>query len=169
MANFRRGLAEAGYVEGRNVGIDYRWGDGHFDRLPALASDLVGRNVSVIFVSGSTVGLRAAMVATKSIPIVFITGGDPVAAGYVASLNRPGGNATGLTLINTELQPKRLELLREIIPNAAKIALLVNPNNPTIVQADIQSITPGARRLGMETIVVNGRNEDEIDRAFATA
>jgi putative ABC transport system substrate-binding protein len=169
MADFRRGLAEAGYVEGRNVGIDYRWGDGHFDRLPALASDLVGRNVSVIFVSGSTVGLRAAMAATKSIPIVFITGGDPVAAGYVASLNRPGGNATGLTLINTELQPKRLELLREIIPNAAKIALLVNPNNPTIVQADIQSITPGARRLGMETIVVNGRNEDEIDRAFATA
>jgi putative ABC transport system substrate-binding protein len=169
MAAFRRGLAEAGYLEGRNVGIDYRWADGHFDRLPALASNLVERNVSVIFVSGSTVGLRAAMSATKSIPIVFIAGDDPVAAGYVASLDRPGGNTTGFTVINTELQPKRLELLREIIPNAAKIALLVNPNNPTIVQADIQSTTSAARRLGMETIVVNGGNEGEIDRAFATA
>jgi putative tryptophan/tyrosine transport system substrate-binding protein len=169
MIAFRRGLADAGYVEGRNIGIKYRWADGHFERLPALAADLVERKVAAIFAIGSNVSIQAAMSATKSIPIVFITGGDPVAAGFVASLDRPGGNATGFTVINTELQPKRLELLREIIPNAAKIALLVNPNNPTIVQTDIQSTTSAARRLGMETIVVNGGNEGEIDRAFATA
>jgi putative ABC transport system substrate-binding protein len=169
MVDFRRGLGEAGYVEGRNVGIEYRWADGHFDRLPALAADLVERKVSVIFASGSTVGLRAAMSATKSIPIAFITGGDPVAAGYVASLNRPGGNATGLSLMNTELQPKRLELIREMIPSSAKIALLVNPNNPTIAQEGVRSATPAARRLGLEIVVVNGGSESEIERAFATA
>jgi putative tryptophan/tyrosine transport system substrate-binding protein len=169
MLAFRRGLGEAGYVEGRNVGIEYRYADGHFDRLPALASILVGRNVSVIFVSGSVVGLRAAMSATNSIPIVSIFGNDPVAAGYITSLNRPGGNVTGLSLMNTELQPKRLALLREIIPNAAKVALLVNPDNPTVARDDVQSATSAARRLGMDIIVINGRSEREIDHAFEIA
>jgi putative tryptophan/tyrosine transport system substrate-binding protein len=169
MVDFRRGLADAGYVEGRNVGIEYRWADNHSDRLPALAADLIKRKVSAIFTSGSTVGLRAAMSATKSIPIVFVTGGDPVAAGYVASLNRPGGNVTGLSLMNTELQPKRLELIREIIPSASKIALLVNPSNPTVLQADIQIVTPAARRLGLDLVVVNASSESEIEHAFTTA
>jgi putative tryptophan/tyrosine transport system substrate-binding protein len=169
MAAFLRGLADAGYVEGRNIGIEYRWADGHFDRLPALAADLVERKVAAIFVAGSSVGLRAAMSATKSIPIVFITGGDHVAAGYVAGLNRPGGNATGLTFINTELQPKRLELLREMIPNRSKFALLVNPNNPTIAQADVRSTTSAASRLGLDILVLNGGSESEIEHAFAMA
>jgi putative tryptophan/tyrosine transport system substrate-binding protein len=169
MVAFRRGLAEVGYVEGRDVGIEFRWADGHFDRLPAMASDLVGRNVAIIFVGGSNVAIQAAMVATQSIPIVFTTGGDPVAAGFVASLNRPGGNVTGLSLMSTELLPKRLELLREIIPNAVKIALLINPNNPGIAQSDIESVTPAARRLGLEIVVVKAGSETEIERAFATA
>ena len=169
LVDFRRGLADAGYVEGRNVEIEYRWADGHLDRLPALAADLVGRKVSTIFEAGSTVGLEAAMSATKSIPIVTIFGSNPVAAGFVAGFNRPGGNVTGLSLMNTELQPKRLELIREIIPKAAKIALLVNPNNPTPMQADIQNVIPAARRLGLDILVVNGRNDGEIERAFAMA
>jgi putative ABC transport system substrate-binding protein len=169
MVDFRRGLADAGYVEGRNVGIEYRWAASHLDRLPALAADLVGAKVSAIFAAGSTAGLTAAMSATKSIPIVTIFGQDPVAAGFVAGFSRPGGNITGLSLMNTELQPKRLELLREIIPKVAKIALLVNPNNPTPTQADIQSAIPVARRLGLDIVVVNGRSDSEIETAFATA
>ena len=161
MAAFRRGLRKPAIWRAA-MSIDYRWADGHFDRLPPLASNLVGRNVSVIFVSGSTVALRAAMSATKSIPIVFIAGDDPVEAGYVASLDRPGGDGTGFTVVNTELQPKRLELLREIIPNAAKIALLVNPNNPKIMQADIQSTTSAARRsvwrLSSSTVATKARS-----------
>src|SRR5215472_2362219 len=147
MVDFRRGLADAGYVEGRSVAIEYRWAEGHLDRLPALAADLIERKVSAIFTSGSTVGLRAAMSASKSIPIVTIFGQDPVATGFVSSFNRPGGNVTGLSLMNNELQPKRLELLRELIPGSSKIALLVNPTNPTPTQADIENATPAARRL----------------------
>jgi putative tryptophan/tyrosine transport system substrate-binding protein len=138
MSGFHRGLSESGYVEGQNLAIEYRWADNQFERLPALAADLVGRKVSVIVVGGTTVALRAVKAATQTIPIVFTTAVDPVAAGVVASLNRPGGNITGITNLNQELGPKRLEMLHEVIPTAVKIALLVNPNNPVGSQAEIQ-------------------------------
>ena len=127
MAGFHRGLSETGYVEGRNVAIEYRWADGHFDRLPAMAADLVSRRVAVIFVF-SAVGLQAAMAATKTIPIVFATGSDPVAAGFVPSLARPDRNVTGFTNLDVELVAKRVELLHELLPDARRIAVLVNPS-----------------------------------------
>jgi len=169
MSGFRRGLNQAGFVEGRNVVIEYRWADGQFDRMPAMAADLVGRNVAVILVGGSLDGVRATMAATQTIPIVFTTASDPVATGLVASLNRPGGNATGATVMAAELGPKRLELLHELLPTAKKIALLVNPMIPRILQDDVQGAQTAARRLGLEIMVVNGGSEDEIGRAFATA
>jgi ABC-type uncharacterized transport system substrate-binding protein len=168
VAAFHQGLKDTGFIEGRNVAIEYRWADGHFDRMPAMAADLVGRKVAVILVGGHTPGVRAVMAATQTIPIVFTTATDPVAAGLVASLNQPGGNATGLTALSSELGPKRLELLHEMIPTAAKIALLVNPNNLVTSQEDVKIAVAG-RRLGLEIIVVNGGNESEIERAFATA
>jgi putative ABC transport system substrate-binding protein len=169
MAGFRRGLSETGFVEGRNVAIESRWADGHFDRLPAMAADLISRKVAVILVGANTVGVRATMAATQTIPIVFTTGADPVATGLVASLSRPGGNATGFTVLSNELLPKKLDLLHEMIPTATKVALLVNPNNPVSSQADIQVMQPAARRLGLEIFVVNAGSESEIDLAFATA
>ena len=169
MAGFSRGLSETDFVERRNVVIDYRWAEGKYDRLPAMAADLVGRKVAVILTGGSDVATRAAITATQTVPIVFTTASDPVAVGFVASLNRPGGNATGVTLISTELGPKRLELLHEITPIASKIALLVNPNNPIMSQVEIQSTQTAARRLGLEIIVVNAGTENEIESAFATA
>jgi putative ABC transport system substrate-binding protein len=123
----RQGLNGSGFVEGRNVAIEYRWADGHFDRLPAMAADLVGRKVAVILAGGSTVATKAAMAATRSIPIVFTAGIDPVTAGFVASLNKPGGNVTGVALVVSELGSKRLELLHELIPTAKKIALAGEP------------------------------------------
>jgi putative tryptophan/tyrosine transport system substrate-binding protein len=167
-AAFHRGLGETGFVQGRNVAIEFRWADGHLDRMPAMAADLVGRQVAVIVVGGNIVGVRAVMTATQTIPIVFTTGTDPVAAGVVDSLNRPGRNSTGFTLLSTELAPKRLELLHEVIPSAAKIALLVNRNNPVTSQADIQSGNAAAHRLGLEIIVLDGGSESEIEHAFAT-
>jgi ABC-type uncharacterized transport system substrate-binding protein len=125
MGGFRRGLNEQGFVEGRNVTIEYRWAEGQFDRMPAMVADLVSRKVAVILVGGNLDGVRAAIAATRTIPIVFTTASDPVATGLVASLNRPGGNATGVTVIAGELGPKRLELLHELLPTAKKIALLV--------------------------------------------
>jgi putative ABC transport system substrate-binding protein len=168
-AAMRQGLNESGFVEGRNVAIEYRWADGHLDRLPAMAADLVGRKVAVILAGGSSVAVQAAMAATRSIPIVFTAGVDPVAAGFVASLNKPGGNVTGVALVVSELGSKRLELLHELIPAARKIALLVNPRNPEISKSDIESGQTAARRLGLEIIVVNGGTEDDIGRAFAIA
>jgi len=168
MAGFRRGLSESGFVEGQNVAIEYRWADGHFDSLPMMAADLVGRKVGLIF-TGGTVGVRAAMAATQTIPIVFTIGVDPVAAGFVASLNRPGGNVTGVTLISSELAPKRLELLRELVPTATKIALLVNPNNPASLRQETQGVEEATRRLGKEIIVVDAGTENELEGAFAAA
>jgi putative ABC transport system substrate-binding protein len=169
MTGFRRGLGESGFVEGRNVAIEYRWAEGQFDLMPAMAADLVSRKVTVLLVGGNLDGVRAAMAATKTIPIVFTTASNPVATGLVASLNRPGGNATGVTVFAGELGPKRLELLHELLPAAKKIALLVNPKVPSVLQDDIQDAQAAARRLGLEIIVVKGSNEDEIERAFATA
>jgi putative ABC transport system substrate-binding protein len=168
MAGFRRGLGESGFVEGRNVAIEYRWGDGRFDWLPTMAADLVDRKVALIF-AGGTVGVRAAMAATQTIPIVFTIGVDPIAAGFVASLNRPGGNVTGVTLISSELAPKRLELLRELVTGATKIALLVNPNNPASLGQETQGLQEAARRLGNEIIIVRAGTENELESAFAAA
>jgi putative ABC transport system substrate-binding protein len=169
LAGFHRGLGEAGFVEGRNVAIEYRWADGRYDRMPAMAADLIERKVAVIVVGASLPGVRAVMAATQTIPIVFTTNSDPVAAGIVASLNRPGGNATGVTGLSSELRPKRLELLHEVIPKATKFAVLVNPTNPDTARDAIEGARLAARGLGLQILVVNASTESEIDRAFASA
>src|SRR4029078_3174700 len=129
MVGYHQGLRETGYSEGRNVTIEYRWADGQFERLPTLAADLVSRKGAVIFAGAGAVAIREAMAATKTIPVVFTTASDPVRAGFVASLGRPGGNVTGTTFMGVELVAKRMELLHEVLPGATRIALLVNPNN----------------------------------------
>jgi putative ABC transport system substrate-binding protein len=169
MAGLRRGLSEWGFEEGRNVVIEYRWAEGHFDRMPVMAADLVSHKVAVILVGGNLDGVRAAMAATATIPIVVTTASNPVTTGLVASLNRPGGNATGVTVFATELGPKRLELLHELLPTAKKIALLVNPKVPAVMEGDIQGAQTAARSLGLEMIVFRAGSENEIDEAFATA
>jgi len=169
MAGFHRGLGEAGFAEGRNVTIEYRWAEGQFDRLPAMAADLVSRKVAVISTGAPDVAVRAAMAATKTIPIVFVTASDPVAAGFVPSLSRPEGNVTGLTLIGAELVPKRLELLRELLPGATRIAVLVNPNNPRLTRDNIQQSEAAVRRLGLEMIVLKAGTESEIESAVVAA
>ena len=130
VAAFRQGLSEAGYVEGQNVAIEYRWAENRYERLPALAADLVGRKVDVIAASGGDLSSRAAKAATSTIPIVSIIGGDPIATGLVANLARPGGNLTGVSFLDVELTPKRVELLSELVPQANVIALLANPSDP---------------------------------------
>jgi putative ABC transport system substrate-binding protein len=169
MVGFRRGLSEMGFVEGRNVAIEYRWADSHFDRMPAMAADLVSRKVAVILVGGSIAGVRAALGATRTIPIVFTTASDPVASGLVESLNRPGGNATGVTVMAAELASKKVELLREIVPTGRTIALLVNPNNPTMIEAESPSVRSTVNRLGLEMIVLNARTESEIESSLVSA
>jgi len=169
MAGFHRGLSETGYVEGRNIAIEYRWVDDHYDRLPAMAADLVSRRVAVIFAAGPDVGLQAAMAATKTIPIVFVTGSDPVAAGFVPSLARPDGNVTGLTHLDVELVAKRVELLHELLPDARRIAVLVNPTNPGIAQNVIEQSQVAARRLGLEIVVLKAATEGDIQSSVATA
>jgi putative tryptophan/tyrosine transport system substrate-binding protein len=169
MTAVRRGLSETGFVEGCNVAIEYRWAEGQLDRMAWMAADLIGRRVAVILIGGNTTGVRAMIAATQSIPIVFTTGVDPLAAGLVASLNRPGGNATGVTTFAGELGPKKLELLHEVVPTVKKIAVLVNPTNRVSSEGDVSGAQMAAHRLGLEIIVVNGGTEKEIEIAFASA
>jgi len=169
MAEFRRGLAETGFEEGRNVIIESRWADGHFERKPALAADLVSRKVAVILVGGGIEGVRATIQAAQTIPIVFTTGTDPVAAGLVASINRPGGNATGLTNLAVELAAKRLDLMHEALPKAGKVALLLNRNNPVVSQGEFQAMQSAARGLGLELVILNVGSDQDLEPAFANA
>jgi len=168
LPSFHQGLSEAGYVEGRNVAIEYRWAEGQNDRLPALAADLVSRQVAVIAVPASTPGVLAAKAATTTIPIVFYIGLDPVELGLVASLAHPGGNITGVTGWNVMVGPKRLELLHEVIPSATSIALLVNPTSPDLVKADSRDQQAAARSLGLQLHVLHASNERDFDTVFAT-
>jgi len=167
VAEFRQALSEAGYVEGQNVAIEYRWAEGRYDRLPALAADLVRRKVDVIASTGGDAPALAAKSATSTISIVFIIGGDPVGAGLVASLARPGGNLTGFTLLGEELTPKRLELLSELVPQARVIALLVNPNTPS-VELTMRDVQEAARAKGVQLHILKVGTEGEIDAAFAS-
>jgi putative ABC transport system substrate-binding protein len=169
MVGFHRGLAETGFAEGRNVSIEYRWAEGHFDRLPAMAADLVSRKVRVISTGAPDVAIRSAMAATNTIPIVFMTASDPVRAGFVSNLGRPEGNVTGVTLIAAELSAKRVELLHEIAPSATRVALLVNPNNPGLMQDNVLQLSVALHKLGLEMLVLKAGSESEIESAFATA
>jgi ABC-type uncharacterized transport system substrate-binding protein len=166
VAAFRRGLNETGYFEGRNVAIEYRWAEGRYDRLPALAADLVRRQVSVIAAIGNTVAALAAKAATATIPIVFVTGGDAVDVGLVTSLSRPGGNLTGVSSLNVGLVPKRLELLHELVPMATTIAVLLNPTNPVTEQLS-RDLGNAARSMGQQILVLHASSDAEIDAAFA--
>jgi putative ABC transport system substrate-binding protein len=163
---FLQGLEETGYVEGRNVVVEYRYAENQFDRLPALAADLVRRRVAVIVAAGTPAAL-AAKAVTTTIPIVFIMGGDPVALGLVASLNRPGGNLTGTAVLSGELAPKRLQLLHELLPNAATFGVLADPAAPP-TQSIITDLLAGARTLGLQLVVVSARTESDLEPAFAT-
>jgi putative tryptophan/tyrosine transport system substrate-binding protein len=167
VSGFNRGLSEAGYVEGQNVAIEYRWAEGSYDRLPGMAADLVGRKVDVIATSGGINSALAAKRATSTIPIVFATGTDPVADGLVASLARPGGNLTGLGGLNVELMPKRLELLSELVPQARVIAILVNPDN-TNAELVIRGMPEAARAKGLQLQILKATTESDLDTAFAT-
>jgi putative ABC transport system substrate-binding protein len=166
VAAFRHGLSETGYIEGQNLAIEYRWAEGRYDRLPALAADLVGRNVGVIAAFGLPSAL-AAKSATSTIPIVFNVGLDPVVAGLIASLARPEGNLTGVAIMTAELMPKRLELLAELVPQAGVIALLLNPNNAN-TERSIRDMEEAARAKGVQPIILKAGTENEIDTAFAS-
>jgi ABC-type uncharacterized transport system substrate-binding protein len=164
---FHRGLAEGGFVEGQNVAIEFRWAHGQYNRLPAIAADLVSRRVNVITAIGGDPSALAAKGATSSIPIVFGIGGDPVAAGLVESFNRPGGNVTGVTLLTSQMEPKRLGLLRELAPGAPVIGILLNPNfGPATFQ--LQQIEEAARGVGQRIAVARASTDEELDAAFAT-
>jgi len=165
LSAFLQGLREAGYVEGRNVAIEYRWAEGQYDRLPALAADLVRRRVDVIAAT-STPANRVAKEATTTIPIVFTTSSDPVELGLVASLSRPGSNVTGATTLNVEVGSKRLELLHEIVPPAAMIVELVNPNNPNL-ETQLRNLQAAGHTVGRRILVLSARTQSEIDAAFA--
>jgi putative ABC transport system substrate-binding protein len=166
VAAFRKGLSEAGYDETRNVAFEFRWANGQYDRLPALAAELVARRVSLI-AAGALPAALAAKAATSTIPIVFMSGSDSVKFGLVASLNRPGGNVTGVGLLNNELLVKQLEFLREVVPAAALVAFLANPGNPNY-ESDTRTAQAAARELGVELLVLHVGSDPELDAAFAT-
>jgi len=168
VAAFHKGLNETGYVEGRNVAIEYRWADGQFDRLSELAADLVRRRVSVIATPGTTAAALAAKAATTTIPIVFGVGDDPVKLGLVSSLARPDGNLTGVNFFSTETVAKRLGLVHEVVPKAVRIAVLINPANAPSAEVMLRDIPPAARALGLQIQVLNAGTSREIDAAFAT-
>jgi putative ABC transport system substrate-binding protein len=164
---FNQGLNETGYIDGRNVAIEYRWADGQYDQLPALVADLVRRQVTVI-AANSPAALLAAKAATPTIPIVFSTGYDPVAAGYVARLARPGSNLTGVTSLTAEVGPKRVELLHELVPTARRIALLVNPAAGAMSETISTDLQAAARKLGLQLQVLHASAERDFDTVFAT-
>jgi ABC-type uncharacterized transport system substrate-binding protein len=166
LSAFLKGLSETGYVDGRNVAIEYRWADDRSDRLPAMAADLVHRHVNVIAAT-STPAALAAKAATTTVPIVFEMGGDPVGLGLVPSLSHPGGNVTGVTQMNQEVTPKRLQLLHELVPTASVIALLVDPANPTVAETITKEVQAAARTLGLELHVLNASTERDFDAVFA--
>src|SRR6478609_5282792 len=167
LRGFRQGLKDEGFVEGQNVAIEYRWAENQMDRLPELASDLVRRQVAVIVAPGGLVSALAAKAATATIPIVFVVAEDPVRLGLVASLARPGGNLTGINFFNTEVTAKRLELLRELMPGATRVAVLVNPANPA-TETTLGDVEPAARAMGLQLQVLKAGTSREIDVAFAT-
>jgi putative ABC transport system substrate-binding protein len=167
LAAFHQGLKETGYVESRNVTIEYRWAEGRNDRLPALAADLVRRQVAVI-AAGGTPPTIAAKAATATIPIVFVTGADPVEIGLVASLNRPGGHLTGITTLTSVVAQKKLELLHELLPTATVIALLINPTNPILAETNRRDLQAAARTLGLHILMLQASSERELETAFAT-
>lgn len=165
VAAFRKGLSEAGYVEGRNVAVEFRWAEGQYGRLPVFAGELARQPVSVIVATGGDPAIRAAIAATKTIPIVFAIGSDPVALGYVSSLNRPGGNVTGVMQLTAMLGAKRIGVLRELVPNADKIAVLVNPNFPASrpLQKDAEE---AAARIGVPLVILNAGSDSDFEPAF---
>jgi putative ABC transport system substrate-binding protein len=165
VAEFHQGLREAGFVEGQNVAIEDRWAEGHYDRLPGLAADLVRRRVAVISAGGGSVAALAAKLATATVPIVFISDGDPVKNGLVASLNRPGGNVTGIYQLSSGLEAKRLGLLHELVPNATTVAALVNPNYPD-AESQVTEVQEAARTLGLQVHVLQVSSESDFDTAF---
>jgi putative ABC transport system substrate-binding protein len=162
----RQGLGEAGYVAGRNVAFEYRWADNHYDRLPELAADLVRRQVAVIYAAGGGVAPHAAKAATATIPIVFTSGFDPVQTGLIASLNRPGGNVTGVSFSSNVLEAKRLGLLRTVVPQATMVAVLLNPDNASS-ERQLRDLNEAARVLGIKLLVSYARRDDDFDPAFA--
>jgi putative ABC transport system substrate-binding protein len=163
---FRQGLKESGYIEGQNVSIEYRWAEGHYDRLPAMAADLIRMKVGVLAAT-STPAALVAKAATTAIPIVFTTGGDPVQLGLVASLNRPGGNVTGASELTREAAPKRLELAHRLVPDATAVGLLINPKNPN-ADTVTRDLEVAAKSLGLQFKVLHASTESEIDQAFTT-
>ena len=166
VAAFRQGLKEVGFVEGQNVAIEHRWAEGQFDRLPAMAADLVGRQVSVIFAGGLDVRIREVKAAISAIPIVFATAGDPVKLGLVASFNRPGGNTTAVTVISASLWPKRLSLLHELIASSIVVALLVNPDDPS-AEPSTRDVYAAAKGLELQVHVIRASSESDFEAAFA--
>jgi putative ABC transport system substrate-binding protein len=167
VAAFRQGLGEMGWIENQNVTIEFRWAEGRYDRLPALAKELVGRQVAVIAAPGGTVTAKAASAATRTIPIVFVIGGDPVRHGLVSSLNRPEGNITGINQFTSEMVAKRLELLRELMPKASLFTFLVNPNNPN-TPSDLADIQDAARTLGLRHDVLSADTDEGLETAFSS-
>ena len=163
---FRQGLGDAGFVEGRNVTIEYRWAEGHNDRLPMLAVDLVQRQISALVVLGGTASAVAAKAATAAVPVVFRIAVDPVETGLVKSLNRPGGNVTGVTTMGADLGPKQLELLHELAPAASTVALLSNPTNPSIARIQLRNLPEAARKLGLQLHVLSASEESELEGNF---